>query len=225
MVDLPLDELKAVRRAVGTTLNDVYLAVCAGALRWYLADRGELPDRSLVASVPVSTDPNAARLTGNRVDNLYVNIGTEVDDPLARLRAIRDATRASKEVRDLLGHELLAQRADVIPPQLYGSSVRIWSRTHLADRVRPPLNVILSNVAGPRERILLGPVELEALYSVGPILEGIGLNITAWSYVDTLGVSLLGCPASVPDPWAIADALPVALDELRAAVDAAGLTG
>jgi diacylglycerol O-acyltransferase len=225
MVDLPLDELKAVRRAVGTTLNDVYLAVCAGALRWYLADRGELPDRSLVASVPVSTDPNAARLTGNRVDNLYVNIGTEVDDPLARLRAIRDATRASKEVRDLLGHELLAQRADVIPPQLYGSSVRIWSRTHLADRVRPPLNVILSNVAGPRERILLGPVELEALYSVGPILEGIGLNITAWSYVDTLGVSLLGCPASVPNPWVIADALPVALDELRAAVDAAGLTG
>ena len=69
-------------------------------------------------------------------------------------------------------------------------------------------------MAGPREPIRFGPVVLEALYSVGPILEGIGLNITAWSYEDPLGVSLIGCPSSVPDPWALVDHLHGALDEL-----------
>jgi len=215
MTDLPFEDLKAIRRAAGATLNDVYLSVCAGALRRYLLDRGELPWRPLVASVPVSTDPGVARLSGNRVDNLYVSIGTDIADPFQRLEHIRSMTAASKNVRSVLGHDLFAQRADLVPPQIFHSAVQIWSRTHLANRVHPPLNVVLSNVAGPRERIFFGPIELEALYSVGPILEGIGLNITAWSYEKTLGVSVLGSPASVPDPWLIIVALHEALDELR----------
>jgi diacylglycerol O-acyltransferase len=218
MTNLPLADLKAIRRAAGTTLNDVYLAVCAGALRRYLSDRAELPERPLVASVPVSTDPNVPRVSGNRVDNLYVSIGTDIADPLKRLEHIHHVTVASKEVRSLLGHDLLAQRADVIPPQIFHFVVQAWTRSHIANRVHPPLNVVLSNVAGPRERIFFGPIELEALYSVGPILEGIGLNITAWSYEDTLGVSVLGSPASVPDPWLIIDALHNSLDELRGAI-------
>ncbi len=218
MTKLPLEDLKSIRRTAGTTLNDVYLCVCAGALRRYLLDRGELPTRPLVASVPVSTDPNAARMSGNRVDNLYVSIGTDIADPVQRLENIRSMTAASKEVRDVLGHDLFEQRADFVPPQIYHSAVRLWTRSHIADRVHPPLNVVLSNVAGPRERMFFGPIELEALYSVGPILEGIGLNITAWSYEQTLGVSLLGSPVSVPDPWLIADALHVALEELGDAI-------
>jgi diacylglycerol O-acyltransferase / wax synthase len=219
MTNLPLADLKTIRRAASTTLNDVYLAVCGGALRRYLSDRGELPDRPLVASVPVSTDPDVARMSGNRVDNLYVSIGTDIADPVRRLKQIHEGTEASKEVRGLLGHDFLAQRADVVPPQIYRSAVRIWSRSHIADRVHPPLNVVLSNVAGPRDRIFFGPIELEALYSVGPILEGIGLNITAWSYESALGVSVLACPVSVPDPWSIIDALHASLDELRIAID------
>jgi diacylglycerol O-acyltransferase / wax synthase len=218
MTRLPMDRLRTVRRATGTTLNDVYLAVCAGALRAYLAGRGELPDRPLVASVPVSTDPDAARLSGNRVDNLYVAIATDVADPAERLARIHDGVRASKEVRARLGHDLLEQRADVVPPQLYQPTVRLWSRSHAADHLHPPLNVILSNVAGPAEPIRIGPVTLEALYSVGPILEGIGLNITAWSYEDDLGVSLIGCPSSLPDPWPLVAHLHDALDELHRAV-------
>jgi diacylglycerol O-acyltransferase / wax synthase len=218
MTDLPLEDLKAIRRAAGATLNDVYLAVCAGGLRRYLLNRDELPERPLVASVPVSTDPSVARLSGNRVDNLYVSIGTNIADPLQRLEHIRSMTAASKDVRSVLGHDLFAQRADLVPPQIFHSAVQIWSRTHLADWIHPPLNVVLSNVAGPRERIFFGPIELEALYSVGPILEGIGLNITAWSYENVLGISVLGSPASVPDPWLIIDALHGALNELGGAI-------
>ena len=219
MTSLPMEELKAIRRAAGTTLNDVYVAVCGGALRKYLSDRGELPDRPLVASVPVSTDADVARMSGNRVDTLYVSIGTDIADPLRRLRQIHKGMEASKEVRGLLGHDVLAQRADFVPPQIYRSTVRIWSRSHIADRVHPPLNVVLSNVAGPQNRIFFGPIELEALYSVGPILEGIGLNMTAWSYAGTLSVSLLACPTSVPDLWPIIDALHDSLDQLRIAID------
>jgi len=217
MTRLPLGVLKEIRRNTGTTLNDVYLTVCAGALRHYLGDRGELPDRPLVASVPVSTDPGVARLSGNRVDNIYVSIGTDVDDPAERLAAIHAGVRASKEVRSLLGHDLLEQRADVMPPQLYQPTVRLWGRSHAANVLRPPLNLVLSNVVGPAETIRFGPVVLEALYSVGPILEGIGLNLTAWSYRDELGISLLGCPSSVPDPWEVVDLLHRSLDELARA--------
>lgn len=216
MTRLPLDDLRAVRRTHGTTLNDVYLAVCAGALRSYLIDGGELPRRPLVASVPVSTDPDGTRMAGNRVDNLYVSIGTDIADPIERLLHIHRVAASAKEVRRELGPDLLEQRAAIVPPQLYRASVRAWTRTHLANRVRPPLNVVLSNVAGPHDPIAFGPVALQAIYSVGPILEGIGCNMTAWSYGDGLYVSVLGCPASLPDPWQLADRLHGALAELVA---------
>jgi WS/DGAT/MGAT family acyltransferase len=218
MTTLPLGELRTIRRTAGTTLNDVYLAVCGGALRRYLLDRGELPDRPLVASVPVSTDPDVARMSGNRVDNLYVSVGTDVADPLVRLRQIHEGAHAAKEVRQLLGHDLLANRADFVPPQIFHSVIGLWSRSHIANHVHPPLNVVLSNVAGPPDRISFGPIEVESLYSVGPILEGIGLNITAWSYSGALGVSVLACPLSLPRPWLLIDALHDALDELRLAL-------
>ncbi len=219
MTTLALEDLKAVRRARGATINDVYLAMCAGALRTYLAGLGALPDRPLVASVPVSTDPSVTRLGGNHVDNLYVSIGTDIADPLERLRHIHDVSAASKDERAVLGNDLLERRADVVPPQLYALVVRAWGRTRLANHMRPPVNLVLSNVAGPRQRLHVGQATLEAIYSVGPILEGIGLNITAWSYADALHVAVLGCPTSVPDPWLIAEALHSALADIKRASD------
>lgn len=221
MTTMALEDLKAVRRARGATINDVYLAMCGGALRIYLADVGELPDRPLVASVPVSTDPSVTRLGGNRVDNLYVSIGTDIADPLERLRHIHDVSAASKDARSVLGNDLLERRAEVVPPQLYALIVRTWGRTRLANHTRPPVNLVLSNVPGPRQRLHVGQAMLESIYSVGPILEGIGLNITAWSYADALHVSVLGCPTSVPDPWLITAALHNALADIKQAADAA----
>jgi diacylglycerol O-acyltransferase len=218
MTSLALDDLKAVRRALGATLNDVFLSVCAGAVRAYLADRGELPTRPLVASVPVSTDPSLTRLGGNRVDNLFVSIGTDIADPIARVRHIHTVSTAAKQVRSAFGNDLLRKRAEVVPPQLYAFAVRTWSRTRLANRLRPPVNLILSNVAGPPQQLHVGNATLEAVYSVGPILEGVGLNVTAWSYNGSLCISLLGCPSSVPDPWMIADRLSASLAELMEAV-------
>lgn len=214
MTTVDLGDVKEVGRAFGVTLNDVFLAMCAGALRSALLGAGALPTRPLVASVPLSTAPDVAGRAGNHVDNLYVSIATDVADPVARLHQIHAVATAAKEMRGALGTDLLGERAEVVPPQLYALTIRAWTRSKLADRLRPPVNVVLSNVPGPAERLQVGPVTLEALYSVGPILEGIGVNVTAWSYAGRLHVSVLGSPQSLPDPWPLAEAVPEALGEL-----------
>jgi len=215
MATVPLEELKEIRRAAGATLNDVFLAMCSGAVRSYLLARDTLPRRPLVASVPVSTGTRGNG--GNHVDNLFVSIATDVADPFERLLRIRGGARAAKETRAAYGNDLLEERAEVIPPQLYELAIRTWTRTGLANRLPPPVNLVLSNVAGPSERLRVGGAVLDALYSVGPILEGIGLNMTAWSYAGDLHVTVLGCPASLPDPWRLAGALVGSLEELKRA--------
>ena len=221
MTTVALEDLKAVRRAFGVTLNDVFLAMCSGAIRTYLLHVGALPGRPLVASVPLSTAPSAPRRGGNHVDNLYVSIATDLADPVARLRHISAVATSAKEMRAALGTDLLEERAEIVPPQLYALAIRAWTRSRLADRVPPPVNLVLSNVAGPPDRLHVGSATLEALYSVGPILEGIGCNITAWSYAGNLHVSVLGSPPSLPDPWPLVEEMQGALDALSAAARAA----
>ena len=222
MTTVPLEDLKLVRRTFDVTLNDVFLAMCSGALRHHLRAAGALPERPLVASVPLGTALGPLDRAGNHVDNLYVSIATDVADPAGRLRAISASARSAKDMRAALGTDLLEERAEVVPPQLYSLTIRAWTRSTLADHVRPPVNVVLSNVAGPPEAMAMGAARIEALYSVGPILEGIGCNITAWSYAGRLHVSVLGCPRSLPDPWPLVDALGRSLDELTDAARAAG---
>jgi len=215
MLALPMADLLEVKRAYATTLNDVFLAVCGGALRRYLERGGELPDHTLVASVPVATRAGEVRLSGNHTDNLMVPLRTDLAGPVERLAAVHAAAQAARAERDALGTDLFEERAALTPPHLYPWSLRLWSRSHLADRTRPPVNLVASNVPGPRQPLELNGGVVTALYSVGPILEGIGLNITAWSYSDTLNVSVLGCPQSLPDPWLLTADLQDALAELH----------
>jgi len=215
MLPLPMEDLLGVKRAHGTTLNDVFLTVCGGGLRRYLDRRGELPDQSLVASVPLATQTGQLRLSGNHTDSMNVALCTDIAGAVERLKAVHAASRAARLEREALGIELFEERASLTPPHLYSWTLRLWGRSHLANRTRPPVNLVASNVPGPRETLELEGGIVTALYSVGPILEGIGLNITAWSYRDTLNVSVLGCPASLPDPWILATDLEASLEELH----------
>jgi diacylglycerol O-acyltransferase len=223
MASLPLEEVKVVRRAFDVTVNDVVLAVCAGALRRYLDERGELPERPLLAGVPVSAGPadQAQRLAGNRVSNLFTSLRTDVADPVERLRAIHDVTQAAKEVQHALGAELLIDWSEITPPRLFSAWMRLYSRLRLADRHRPPINLVISNVPGPRQPLHIAGGRLLDIYSMGPILEGIGLNVTVWSYVDRLGFGLVACRETMPDLWDLADHLHDALAELRKAAPTA----
>jgi diacylglycerol O-acyltransferase len=213
---LPLEELRRVRQAHDVSLNDVVLAVVSGALRRWLAAHGEQPSRSLVAGVPVGTDDPAGpvRLGGNRVSNLFTSLATDVDDPVERLRTISRTTTASKAVQRTLGPTMLIDWVEFTPPAPFAAALRHYSKAGTAARHPAPFNVIVSNVRGPGDPVTIAGAALTDLFSVGPILEGIGLNVTAWSYVDRLNVSLLSCPDLVADLGALAQQLRPALDEL-----------
>ncbi|CAN5807452.1 wax ester/triacylglycerol synthase family O-acyltransferase [soil metagenome] len=219
---LPLDDVKAVRRAFDTTLNDVVLAICAGALRRYLAERDELPEKPLVTGVPVGLPAGEGerRLGGNSVSNMFTSLRTDIADPVERLLAIHEVTKAAKEVHQALGAEMLADWSEITPPRPFAWWMRFYSRRKLADRHRPPINLVISNVPGPTAPLYIACARLVELYSMGPVLEGIGLNITAWSYLDKLELGVVACREVMPDLWELSNGMRDALSELRKAAAA-----
>lgn len=214
---LPVSAIKEVQKAHGVTMNDVVLALVGGALRAWLTGLGELPHRSLVAGVPVATDApgSGPRLGGNRVSNLFTSLGTDVADPVERLLRISRTTAASKTIQQTLGPDMLVDWVQFAPPGPLSAAMRLYSRVRGAAHHPPPFNVVVSNVRGPRRPGSIAGATLDDLYSVGPILEGIGLNVTAWSYVEKMNFSFLSCPDLVPDLEPLVAQLPRALDELR----------
>jgi WS/DGAT/MGAT family acyltransferase len=215
---VPLEDIKEVRRRHGVSINDVVLTVVAGALRAWLDDRGERPSRALVAGVPVATDApgSGPRLGGNRVSNLFTSLATDLDDPHERLHQISRTTAASKAVQQTLGPRMLIDWVQFAPPAPLSALMRAYSRTRAASHHPAALNLVVSNVPGPRDHVTIGGTRLDDLFSVGPILEGTGLNITAWSYVDRMNFSLLGCPTLIDDLPSLAAELRPALIELLA---------
>jgi WS/DGAT/MGAT family acyltransferase len=183
------------------TLNDVVLGIVAGALRQWLEARGELPRKALTAGVPVGVDPpgQEPRLSGNRVSNFFTTLATDIADPVERLRIISAVTDAAKLQQRTLGPNILIDWTQFTPPAPFAAVMRLYSRIGAASWHPAPFNVVVSNVAGPREELWLGDSRLVDLFSVGPILEGIGLNVTAWSYQDRMNFSVLSCPDLVPD--------------------------
>jgi diacylglycerol O-acyltransferase len=207
MTSLSLDDVKRVKNAFDATVNDVVLAITAGALRRYLLDRDELPDKPLVAGVPVSTVADPSRLGGNKVSNMFTALRTDIEDPIERLRAIHDVTKAAKEFHNVLGSEMLRDWSEITPPRPFAWFMRWYSRRNLATKHRPPINLVVSNVPGPSTPMSIADARITALYSMGPILEGIGLNVTVWSYVDSMNFGVVSCPELAPDLWELTDGL------------------
>jgi WS/DGAT/MGAT family acyltransferase len=213
--EMDLAAIKAVRAAFEVSVNDVVLGVVAGSLRRHLVEVGGLPDKSLMASIPVAADPASDRLSGNRVSNLFTSLGTDIADPVERLHAIHAVTGAAKEVQGLLGIEMMADWMAYTPPRPYAWAMRQYGRLRLADRHAPPINLVVSNVPGPRQPLHVAGARLDGIWSVGPILEGVGLNVTVWSYLDRVHVGVLGCADHWDDLHVVTDGMVAALAELR----------
>jgi len=215
---LPLDSVRRVKDAFGATVNDVVLALCAGALRRTLVAHGELPAEPISASVPVGADAASAplRLAGNRVAYLLTALRTDLPSAAERLRAMREVTDEAKLQLELQGRGVMAEWMDYLPPLPYIAFRRIHARLRLADAYPPASNLVVSNVPGPREPLFWGGSRLLELYSVGPLSEGMGLNLTLWSYCDRLSVGALACREHFPELRELVDALHVELSELEA---------
>ncbi len=212
-----LADVRAVKEAFGVTVNDVALAMCAGALRCYLDDRGELPSRSLVAQIPVGVHRAETGTDGNFVAPIGATLHTELADAAARLRAVHVSARSAKQLQAALGDDLVIRALEAVPPLLLTGVIGLYQALGLAEHHPPIFNLILSNVPGPPIPLYFAGAQLTDSYLLGPLLMGCGLNITLASYRDRVDFGVVTCPDVVDDPGAIAAALPAALAELCAA--------
>lgn len=214
---LPMVGVKEVRSVFGVSVNDVVLALCTGALRAYLDERRELPDRPLVAAVPVSTRTPGAPVRANSVSNIFTILPVQLADPAARVRAVHEVTRGAKHLFDQHGFDMLAGWSELTPARPYSALIRLYGRLGLAERHRPPVNVVVSSVPGPQRPLYVAGGRLDAIYSMGPILEGVGLNITVWSYLQALDVGIVSTREHAPDLGRLRGHLHDAMDDLREA--------
>jgi diacylglycerol O-acyltransferase len=224
---IPLQDAKLVRRVFGVTVNDVLLAGVAGGLHRLLSARGESVERALVAMVPVSTraEGGSAAL-GNQLSAMLVSLATDMDDPVERLAAIARSTRVAKEQEQLHRGRLVGDVAEIAAPGLVSRVARAVAGTRLFDRVRPPFNVMVSGIKGPDFPLFCAGSRVEAMYPVGPIAEGVGLNVTIFSYLDQLQFGLLACRKLLPELDDLAVSIDDALGELvGCALDVVGAAG
>ncbi len=218
LLPLSLPDVRRVKAAFGTTVNDVVLAVVGGALREHLLARGELPATSLVAMAPVSVrTPAQAGTYGNRVSALLAPLGTTVADPVDRLRAVAAGTRAAKGVHDAVAAPELMDWSVLAGPAVMTLAARLAASFRWSELAPPPFTLVVSNVPGPREPLWCGTARLRSLHPLAPLADGLALNISLVSYLDTLDVGLIACPDVVPDVEELAAGLTRALAELVAA--------
>jgi WS/DGAT/MGAT family acyltransferase len=218
--DLPLLEVKSIRAATGLTVNDVVMALCAGALRRWLLDHDALPASALVAAVPISVRTESQQgALGNQLSMMLAGLPTHLDSPADRLAAVHLAMGVAKEQHDAIPASLLADVSEFALPVLANQAWRLSARLRLFERVSP-FNLIISNVPGPNVPLYLGGAHLLAYYPVSAITDGQGLNITVMSYCGTMYFGLVACRELMPDLDVLAGYLRTELDEMLGAIAA-----
>ena len=213
----PIERFMAVKKAAGVTLNDVVLAVCGGALRAYLLEQNALPDRPLIAMVPVSLRDDASPGSGNQVGALLASLATDLDDPAERLTAVSASMRNNKDVfKQLPRLQQLALSAFNVSPLLLSLvSPALGSAA-------PPFNLVISNVPGSREPLYWNGARLDGNYPLSIALDGQAMNITLSNNADNLDFGLVGCRRSVPSLQRILGHLEDSLAGLEQAVGTGG---
>ncbi|MEO3758260.1 wax ester/triacylglycerol synthase family O-acyltransferase [Mycobacterium sp. B14F4] len=218
---LSLDEVKAASRCLAVTINDLVLAIAAGGLRRLLLDRDGHADEALIAEVPAATDISPDRIAGNKLSTMLVSLPVQLDDPLARVRLIQTATRIAKEDNELLGPETVSRFLQYVPAAAVRLTFNWTSRRHGPNQL---FNVIVSNVPGPRHRGRIAGAVVTEIYSVGPLAAGSAMNVTVWSYVDQLNISVLCDDRAFDDVHEATEAFIGAFAEIRRAAGLGGTT-
>lgn len=213
---LDLADVKKVKDHFGVKVNDVVMALVSGVLRTFLIQRDELPENTLVAMVPVSVHDRSDRPGRNQVSGMFASLQTQIADPGERLRAIAEANVIAKDHSSAIGATLLQDWSQFAGPAVFGVAMRVYARTRLTES-RPVHNLVVSNVPGPQIPLYFLGAEVEAMYPLGPIFHGSGLNITVMSLNGRLNVGLISCPELLPDLWDMADGFVSGMGELLAA--------
>ena len=216
-----LETVKAIKNAFGVSVNDVVMAMCAGALRRWLTDHSALPDGPLIAMIPVSVrDTTSKTSMGNKVSAMLAALPTNVSDPAERVRIAHAATQTAKAQQAAIPQGLVDHISDFALPALTARAARVVFATGVLHRL-PPFNLCISNVPGPNVPVYLCGARLLAHYPVSVITDGQGLNVTLVGYLGQLHFGLVSCRELVPDLETLADYLTEELDVLAEAAKAA----
>lgn len=215
---ISLTDAKAVGKASGAKLNDVVLAICGGALRRYLEENGQLPDKTLVAGVPISLREPGDTRQNNQVSGMLCQIATDIADPAERLKAIVKSSSEAKQIAGTFRDSSPQDFAFVGAPILLQLMMLVYGRSGLADHLPMPMNVTISNVPGPPMPLYCAGAKVTALYPVSIPAHGAALNITVQSYMDALNFGVTADRRAVPDAGRLGDYLVEAAAELKKSV-------
>ncbi|MBY0441808.1 MAG: wax ester/triacylglycerol synthase family O-acyltransferase [Mycobacteriaceae bacterium] len=210
---LALADVKQAAKRLEGTINDMVLAMSTGALRT-LSLRYDGKAEPLIASVPVSYDPSPERISGNSFSGMLVALPVDCADPLEWVRRCHANAISAKGIFQLVGPELLPRWTAYAPPVV---SEGLFRRSAIREGQSKMFNVNISNVAGPRQRGRVDGTLVTEIYSVGPLMAGIAVNITVWSYADQLNISVLTDDVAVQDPHEVTDAMIAAFIHIRRA--------
>jgi WS/DGAT/MGAT family acyltransferase len=214
-----LADIRAIKDAVpGATVNDVILAIVGGGLRFYLEAKGELPKDTLTAMAPISVRGEGEKAAlGNLVSAMVVGLGTQIVDPLERLRFVHAEAMNSKAMTNAVGARTLTDYSQLIPSGLAGLAARLYTRVGLANAHAPIYNCVVTNVPGSRVPLYFCGAKMVAMYGMGPVFDGMGLINSIYSYTDTIAISFTSDRNMMPDPDVYAAALTKAFEALKAA--------
>jgi diacylglycerol O-acyltransferase / wax synthase len=209
-----LDRIKSIKQAAGVTVNDVILAMCSGALRYYLLDEHALPDTPLIAMVPVSLrTAEEADAGGNMVGSILCNLATDVEDPAKRLETISESMRGNKKVfSELPRLQAFALSAFLMAP------LGLAAVPGFVSSAPPPFNIVISNVPGPTEPMYWGGARLDGNYPLSIALDGQALNITLTNDAGNIDFGLVGCRRSIPHLQRLLGHLESSLKDLERSV-------
>jgi WS/DGAT/MGAT family acyltransferase len=216
LTSLPLEDVKEIKTHYEATVNDVVVALCAGALRRWLSDRGELPDEPLVAAIPVSVRTEDEFGTfGNKVGTMLATLPTDVAHPSVRLQRCRTELRSAKRRNEAVPASLMRDANDLVPPVLFGPAMRAMTSFAASDALSPAANLVISNVPCPRTPLYCVGRQVREHYPVSTISDSLGLNVTVFSYVDRLEIGLVGDRYLTKDLDGLAEGFAEELETLK----------
>lgn len=214
-----LADVRAVADAFDVKINDVALALCSGAIRAYLDAAGELPVRELTAGAPVSLRKSGDASMDNQLSYLVMPLGTQLTDPIERLRHIAQQSRAAKDIHRTMRAHPVSSIAETAAPFVLGSLLRLAYQTHVLSFIPGMMNTVISNVPGPPMDLYLAGAKLSGIFSASVLLDCMGLNVTLFTFGDRVDFGLHVDPDLISDPWSIAEGIPNALRELMLSAD------
>lgn len=206
-----LTQIESLGKQANATVNDIILTLCSSALRKYMMEKGVLPKKPLIASVPVSVrQPDGS---GNQITYVMANLATNEPDTMTRLAVIGKSTRDAK--RGLVDVSPVAATNFAFLAQ---GIVAVMNQLNISSIMPPAANLIISNVPGPRKPLYFGKAELKATYPLSVLVDGQALNITVVSYCDAVGVGIMACREAIPDVNVIADYIESAIDDIKGGI-------